>query len=365
MFAFSVSRIRSACAVLLALICAHGPAWAQTAGGGATIVGAGEESYPSLHFRGFSDIAYTESDVAGKIEGFRLGQFVLHLTSPLARKVGFFGELSVTPRSDQFSIEVERSFIRYDYNDLFKVSAGRYHTPIGYWNTAFHHGLWLQTTVRRPEQIQFGGTYVPVHFVGIVAEGKLPSGPLGLGYSAGVGNGRGDQHNRGGDAGDANTNRAWNAQLLARPIQAYGLEAAGSVYHDLLHLTGRPSVEEWIYSGHLVWTRESPELLGEFVGVRHDEDGSGYRYDSRSYYVQAAYRLPGRASLVKPYSRYERMEIAAGDPIFPLLKDLQVVTGGIRVDFTDLAALKAEYRNELVEGAERANTLLLQVSFTF
>jgi len=37
--------------------------------------------------------------------------------------------------------------IRYDYNDFFKLSFGRYHTPINYWNTAFHHGLWLQTTI--------------------------------------------------------------------------------------------------------------------------------------------------------------------------------------------------------------------------
>src|SRR2546426_5386013 len=191
---------RASCAALIAVVGAHGVAVAQAAHGEATIVGAAEETYPSLHFRGFTEVEYTAGDAKGRPGGFELGQFVLHLTSPLARKVGFFGELSATPRADEYRFEVERSFIRYDYNDLFKVSAGRYHTPIGYWNTAFHHGLWLQTTVRRPEQIQFGGVYVPVHFVGVIAEGKLPSGGLGLGYAAGVGNGRSEQLSRGGGA---------------------------------------------------------------------------------------------------------------------------------------------------------------------
>ncbi len=66
--------------------------------------------------------------------------------------------MSVTARSDAglgtppvpgFNVEVERSIIRYEQNDFFKVSFGRYHTPINYWNTQFHHGSWLQTTAGR------------------------------------------------------------------------------------------------------------------------------------------------------------------------------------------------------------------------
>ena len=39
----------------------------------------------------------------------------------------------------------------FDKSDRLKVSFGRYHTPINYWNTAFHHGQWLQTTISRPD----------------------------------------------------------------------------------------------------------------------------------------------------------------------------------------------------------------------
>ena len=323
------------------------------------------ETYPSLHIRGFTDFDYTSSDAHdGRVSGFELGQFVLHMVSPLSKKVTYFGEVSATPKTTQFVFEVERTFIRYDYDDAIKVSVGRYHTPIGYWNTAYHHGLWLQTTIRRPEQVQIGGTFVPVHFIGLLAEGKLPSGPIGLAYAAGVGNGRSEVLSRGGDAGDPNPNRAWIAQLLARPSQLFGFEAGGSVYRDQLTMAVGPAIGEWIMSGHAVWTRETPELLGEVIAVQHENLTTGATFSSQAFYVQAAYRLPGKAKPVKPYGRFERIDVANGDPVYAF-PDLQVVTGGVRLDLSDLAALKAEYRNEWPKGTDRVNALLLQACFTF
>ena len=322
------------------------------------------ETYPSLHIRGFSDFEFTASDDPGPVSGFQLGQFVLHFVSPLSKKVTYYGEVSATPKTSQFAIEVERSFIRYDYNDAFKVSFGRYHTPIGYWNTAYHHGLWLQTTVRRPVQVEFGGVFVPVHFVGLLAEGRLPSGPIGLAYAAGVGNGRSEILSRAGDAGDPNPNRAWLAQIVARPGQLEALEVGASVYRDQLSPLAGPTIGEWIVSGHAVWTGESPELLGEVIVVRHEGAPSGTDFDSRAFYVQAAYRLPGKAHPLKPYARYEKRDVAAGEPVFTF-PDLQVVTAGVRFDVVELAAFKAEYRNELADGSGRVNALLFQTSFTF
>ncbi len=84
----------------------------------------------------------------------------------MSPRVTYFGELSFTARTDAglglppapgFNVEVERSLIRFDQSDYFKISFGRYHTPINYWNDTFHHGSWLQTSVSRPEMTQFGG----------------------------------------------------------------------------------------------------------------------------------------------------------------------------------------------------------------
>src|SRR5438046_5863315 len=167
-----------------------------------------ETHYPSLQIRGFGDVDFSATDQPGATSGFNLGQLDLHMSSPLSRKVSYFGEMTFNAQPTGYTVEVERSIIRYDYNDYFKISFGRYHTPIGYWNTAFHHGAWLQTTISRPDMVRIGGTFIPVHFVGVLAEGNIPSGGAGLSYNAGVGNGRGAIISRPGDGGDNNNNRA-------------------------------------------------------------------------------------------------------------------------------------------------------------
>src|SRR5690349_20068019 len=218
-----------------------------------------QETYPNLHFRGFADVDFSATDIKGQPSGFNMGQFVLHVSSPLSKKVSVFGELSFTARPNQYNVEVERSIIRYDANDYFKLSFGKYHTPINFWNTAYHHGSWLQTTISRPEMIQFGGRFLPVHFVGLEAEGSIPSGNLGLNYNIGVGNGRQTPSllSRDGDAGDVNGNRAVVAEVFARPAKLFGLQIGGSFYHDEVTpdvgtaAVAAGSYREWIAAGHV------------------------------------------------------------------------------------------------------------------
>src|SRR5688500_15809414 len=120
----------------------------------------------------FGDVVYVVRDQSVR-DGFFIGQMVGHGNATLSERVSFFGELSATARPDGYAFEVERAILRYDFNDLLKLSVGRYHTAISYWNTAYHHGLWLQTSVSRPEIIKVGGRFLPVHFIGAVAEGSL------------------------------------------------------------------------------------------------------------------------------------------------------------------------------------------------
>src|SRR5258705_12590695 len=230
-----------------------------------TSAGQMEVHYPSLQIRGFGDVNFSATDQKGTNSGFNLGQLDLHLASALSRKVSYYGEMTFNAQPTGYTVEVERSIIRYDYNDFFKVSFGRYHTPIGYWNTAFHHGAWLQTTIGRPDMIRIGGTFIPVHFVGLLVEGNIPSGGAGLSYNVGVGNGRGSIISRPGDAGDNNNNRAWVANLYSRPTKLYGLQLGVSVYRDKIRpappLPSGSDFREWITAAHIVYTKESPEFL--------------------------------------------------------------------------------------------------------
>ncbi|MBI3484322.1 MAG: hypothetical protein HY012_04120, partial [Acidobacteria bacterium] len=250
--------------------------------------GEHEATYPSLKISGFADINFSATDESNVNSGFNLGQLVLHMASPLSKKVSYFGEMSFTATATGYNLEVERSIIRYDYNDNFKLSFGRYHTPVSYWNIAFHHGSWLQTTISRPEMIKFGSRLLPVHFVGFQGEGDIRSGSAGLGYSAGVGNGRGSIISRGGDAGDVNNNRAWLINLYSRPTHLYGLQFGGTIYRDKLSPGPGQRFNEWISSAYLAWTRETPEFLAEFSNVHHSDVNTSRKFNTQAFYVQLA-----------------------------------------------------------------------------
>ena len=339
---------------------------------------AGHKASPEMnaatHIAGFSDIDFGATDQHGAHSGFNEGQFVLHLNSALSSKVSFFGEVSLTARPDAgtgtppapgFNAEVERSIIRFEQNDYFKVSFGRYHTPINYWNMTFHHGQWLQTTVSRPEMVEFGGSFLPIHFVGALVEGAVPAGGLNLNYNFGVGNGRSSVISRSGDWGDINNNRAWLATVFSRPDRLYGLQVGASVYRDLITPIGGLAFREWIQSAHIVWAKENPELIAEFANVSHQEVGTTQQSNSQAWYVQTGYRLPGVARLWKPYYRFEYIHIPGSDRLFRLIPSLAGSTVGVRYDISSFAALKFEYRDIRRPGEPRINGAFAQTSFTF
>src|SRR2546427_1359674 len=327
--------------------------------------------YPSLQIRGFGDVDFSATDQKGSVSGFDLGQFVLHLASPLSQKVSYFGEVSFTAQPNTYEVNVERTIIRYDYNDYFKMSFGKYHTPIGYWNAAFHHGAWLQTTISRPEMVQIGGSFIPVHFVGLLAEGNVPSGGLGLGYSVGLCNGRASVFSRAGDSGDANNNRAWVATVFSRPARFYGFQFGVSVYRDKLTPVPGQNFSEAIESAHLVWTKEHPEVLSEFFNVHHRDLQTSRTLNSQAFYVQLGYRLRFQENKWKPYYRFEYIHRPTNEPVWdftgvPVVSDLVGSTVGLRYDITNYAALKGEYRNDRVGTDEpRINGVFLQTAFTF
>jgi hypothetical protein len=325
-----------------------------------------ERRFPSLQIRGFGDVDFSATDQKGSVSGFNLGQFVLHLASPLSEKVSYFGEVSFTAQPGSYDLSVERTIIRYDYNDYFKLSFGKYHTPIGYWNAAFHHGAWLQTTIARPEMVKFGGTFIPTHFVGIEAEGNIPSGGLGLGYNVGLGNGRSSLLSKSGDSGDSNDNRSWVANVYARPSRFYGLQVGASVYRDKLTPQPGQNFAEWITAADIVWTKEKPEFLAEYANVHHRDVLTSNTWDSQAFYVQVAYRLPWQQSKWKPYYRYEYIHKPEDDPTLVDVLDLSGSTLGVRYDITNYAAFKGEYRNSRHGVNEpRVNGVFFQTAFTF
>jgi len=328
--------------------------------------------YPSLNIIGFGNTSFSATDETGRSPGFKMGQFVLHFSSALSPRVSYFGEVSLTARKDAgtgdpkasgFDVELERNIIRFDQGDYFKISFGRFHTPINWWNATFHHGVWLHTTIDRPSML---GTLIPVHFLGIIVEGRLGENSLNLVYSAGWGNGRGEVLGRAGDAGDVNDNKAWLVNVLSKPDRFFGLDAGFSVYGDRITKTDGRVFDEIILSAHVVWSKESPEVISEFANVHHEAKLGGADFDHQAVYLQVAYRLPWVDARFKPYARYEYSDLDPTDPVFDTsnLFERRAI-GGIRFDVSSYVAFKFEYRNEKKDAGAEINSGLAQVSFTF
>ena len=319
---------------------------------------------PLVRVMGFGDFNYLVTEL-DRQEGFRMGQMVGHVIADIDERFTFFGEVSVTGRDSGYSIEVERALVRYDFTDILKVSAGRFHTPVGYWNTAFHHGSWLQTSVARPEMIKFGSRFIPTHFVGLIIEGGMPASPLGLGYRLGIGNGRAANSARAGDAGDVNDQLAWVARIRSRPVSIAGLELGGSFYSDRLLAPDGSDADERIYSLHAALDRGGPEIVAEYAHVTHDPvTGSGDFPGSNGYYVQFGYRLRGSAISLKPYVRIEQVVVPFDAYVFgPLGLNYDGVVAGVRYDPGVFLALRLEYRYEQFEGLPETSSLYAQASF--
>jgi len=219
----------------------------------------------------FGDALYTSTE--GTDPGFGLGQVVAHANATLSDHVLFFGETSIAYRNATYNVTMERMILRYDFNDAVKLSVGRFHTPISYWNTAFHHGLWLQGSVARPRAVTFGTPFIPVHFVGAMAEGRLPGTPIH--YMGGVGNGRSSNGVGAQDGGDANGNRAVILSASVQPSALQGLRVGGAMYLDRVPDSGAGETDERVVSGHLVWDHGMFDFIAEYIDVAHEPSAGG------------------------------------------------------------------------------------------
>ena len=319
--------------------------------------------HAEVRFGGFTDIYFYASDDSTRESrtGFKLGQLILHLNSTLSSRTALFSELTFSPSGDGWSTEVERVILYYNHSDAFKPSAGKYHTPISWWNTQFHHGLWLQTSFDRPHAIRFGSRFVPVHLLGAMVEGSVFPGNWSFSYTGAIGNGRG---NNIAEAGD--NVRAYVVDVGLRNDRFYDVQVGGGIYGDRFTNTSGSRTEEYIASAFIVVSRETPELISEYFYVHHKDQADGSTNSHQSYYVHVAYRLPWAHRWLKPYARAEIMEIEEADPAFVGLEsDHRRFLVGLRTDFPATVALKLEVQRVKVARRDYFNQFFTALSLAF
>jgi hypothetical protein len=331
-----------------------------------------------LRMRGFGDITFHGTDQRGSTNSFSLGQLNLFVTSDISEKFKFLGEIVFESgpdnfynvpggRRNEFAVDVERYLLQYSYNDYFNLAAGRYHTAIGFYNTAYHHSTWFQTTTGRPLLFQFedSGGILPIHNVGLSASGRIPSGPLGLHYVAEIGNGRASRNPLNEEPVqnevDENNYKAFNLALFARPESIRGLQVGFSGYHDKLMPLGQPRIDETILAAHAVYMAPKFEWLNEVVLVRHSPEGTSQVFNTPAFYTQIAKRFGS----YQPYFRYQYINGSDQEPIFPDVGRIEGPSVGLRYDASESVALKLQYDYNLERHQPTSNALSLQLGFTF
>jgi hypothetical protein len=340
-----------------------------------------------LHIRGYADVGFFATPGADNTPGshstFALGQFNLFMTSRISPRAGVLAELVVEPDpSNGVGVDLERLLFNYSVSDSLNFSLGRYHSSIGYYNTAFHHSAWMQTTVDRPFLFDFedDGGILPIHNVGLSVTGALPSRRLGLHYVVEVGNGR-TSRSRLDEAVqnriDENNRKSVNIGFFVQPERWQGLQAGVSYYVDRLtpdpgtlfqnpaspfplSVAAEPRIDERILAAHLVYQTGHFEFLNEVLMIGHDLNG--YRnFHTPGFYSQISRRW-GQA---RPYFRYQYVNANPYEPVFGDVGLRQGPTAGLRFDISESSAFKAEYDRIMLRGYNATNAMATQVSFAF
>jgi hypothetical protein len=355
----TIVAIASACALVVAL---PGAAAAQPPDERHDQMGS---EGPQLFIRAFGAVDWSASQLPNQANTFNLGQFTLFLTSSLNEHVSVLAEAVMEPSGATTRVvtDLERLQLTYRASDWLEVSAGRYHTGLGYYNAAFHHTPYFETLIGRPRIFAFEdeGGVLPVHEIGLSARGAVPKTGGSLKYLAEVGNGRtwntADERPQGGDQNDG---KSTNLGLSFRPARWGGLEAGGSFYRDVIPRGSLPLVEQRIAAAYLVFRTPSSELMTEWLGLWNGA-GDGRSYASQGGYFQASTAF----DKLRPYYRYDRQAIAPGSPLIGEISSYKANIGGLRFDPAEWIGLKLQYEWFDEAGLTDLHAVRTQLVFVF
>ncbi len=310
-----------------------------------------------LPVHGFADVgyAYASKPLDNRKSGFVLGNFDLYLTPDLGDRVKTIIELAFEydEKGNSVGTDVERLQMGYTFSDELTLWAGRFHTPYGYWNTAFHHGAQITPSIMRPRLIAFEdqGGILPSHTVGVMATGttRIDSGRLN--YEAFVGNGSrltGDVGDKSLDynAGkDDNNNKAVGANLRYTFGGVLdGVTIGTNVMRQQVDEEGTPiSTRLNMLGAFAAVDRDNWEFISEYYRFRNqDLSGNTGSHSSWAGYAHLGYAL---SPLWTPFVRLEKAVLDQGDNYF-----LNNVNGrsyqrqvlGAKYNLTNTTALKFE-----------------------
>ncbi|HXB19127.1 MAG TPA: hypothetical protein VNV40_09865 [Steroidobacteraceae bacterium] len=314
-----------------------------------------------MPMHGFADVGVgTHNPEFPDYRGVDVGELDFFLTPRLGARTRALFELNFEVGSDgTVGVDLERAQIGYQFSDSATIWLGRFHTPYGFYNTAFHHGQWIAISLRRPRFIEFEdhGGIMPAHTTGLWLTGsERLGGDMKVTYDAYVGNSQRivngilDMNNAGVPRGS--TIVGGNVGLLpggALDGLKVGVDAFQTRIEDEDPTPAAfPQVSPYFtrvrsYGAYAVYDTDRWEDIAELHFFDNtDLTGHTGSHHSDAGFIQMGYR-GGRYT---PYARYERGSFQQSDPYFAAQingnsYDREAL--GVRFDIDLSSALKMEF----------------------
>lgn len=348
------------------------------------ILAASTISAQAVEFGVFADVTYNDTSQTGSTNAFALGNLDFYALQSIDEKTYAFFELVFENDGSQYAVDLERLWIRRSLNDNLNISAGRFHTPLGYWNRNYHHGALLYDTATRPAFLDFedgASAILPLHFVGMLFDGKVQAGNGSMGYEIQLGNG--PSYNTSGGYGsgeievnnmsDQNRSKSPGARItysfddmplalglaaMSNRIAESGLSGNASAV-----TTGETLVDQLITAVDLKYSGDKIDLMAEYYRLKNDDRfGTAGSHTGIAYYIQLGYQIT--ASL-KPVYRYEAVDFDNNDAYFLILNTKQENrhVAALRYDLSESNVLKFQAMSISPKTGGSYNEYVIQWAF--
>ncbi len=316
-----------------------------------------------LEMHGFADVGFALAS-KGHNSGGRTGALDFYLTPKFGDRVKALFELNVETSSDgHIGVDLERVQVGYTLGEASTLWLGRFHTPYGYWNTAFHHGAQLQLAVARPRFLDFedAGGILPAHSVGFWFNGSSKFSTGRLGYDLYVSNaptiqmadpavsGSGTLDpglaGAGGRSATVGANLSYEFKGAAEGLKI-GVHTLSSKVMD--SATAAATTRVQMLGAWLVYNENDWDVMAEHYSF-HNTDLSGISGSHGSHGSSASYVQVGRQfGAFTPYARTERTRLNQADAYFAQQDSGQSYKRsalGLRYEINPTTALKFEAMN--------------------
>jgi hypothetical protein len=254
---------------------------------------------------------------------------------------------------------------------------GRYHTPTAYWDMVYHHSPYLQTSITRPEIMEYedDGGILPTHIWGFLADHTITHGNREWQFEVGLG--AAPKVTQTGlepiEALDPKSpgNRLAVELLASYMPNIFSMDEIG-VFASAMELpSDRPDVDHVRQTqggAYVSWTLGKFRTISSLFAIHSDVNRPSGTTDSNNFYTGYMHLEYQINSAWRPYARYEGSIGTGDDPYLNLfstgLSNTRIV-GGVRYDFTShqaatLEVIRTEGQNNL-----HYNQFMLQWSAMF